>query len=332
MSVGLFIERLHEGRPLVISGPTGTQLSLPEHDVPTPPPLYSANGLLTGHGLAATGRIHDAYAAAGADLVTANTFGLRNPYVLESQGIGPERAREITIRACQLAIETAARASRARRTDVIPLGLGTSIENCYTPEGVLTGSQISAAQERHAANVKAGGMDLIFYETLPNSDEALRALLAAKKAGLVVAGLNFFVERQPDGSVALQSGETLRDALRPLRNFGYLTVGVNCGPDDVTEDAIGELKDLTNRPLAAYPNGLETPPDDTPDSAPLHADTDRREIARTARRLLAAGVRIIGGCCLTGPDNVRDFRALVDEADAPESAVKGSFVNARLTR
>src|SRR5690348_13573114 len=132
-------KRLHSGERLVLSGPVGTQLG--DHGIETPPPLYSANGLLTPGGRGAVGTILRGYVAAGADILATPTYGLRSTYALAEGGIDPGKAQMLTAQAVAIARQAAQ--TGGRRVHVV--GTAGSIEDSYDPAGKLTATQLTNA-------------------------------------------------------------------------------------------------------------------------------------------------------------------------------------------
>jgi homocysteine S-methyltransferase len=114
-------------------------------------------------------------------------------------------------------------------------------------------------------------------------------------------------------SFSCRDGESLRDGtplgecvrlLDPVPRV--LAIGVNCTAPAHVESLLRRAAGATSKPLVAYPNSGES------------YDAARKAWSGTAgttswgelgRRWHAAGARLIGGCCRTGPDEVRSLRA-----------------------
>jgi homocysteine S-methyltransferase len=106
---------------------------------------------------------------------------------------------------------------------------------------------------------------------------------------------------------------------RALAELGVDVIGLNCsvGPA-VMLDALEEMADATDRPLAAQPNaGL---PRTVRDRQIYLASPDY--MAEYARRMVDLGVRFVGGCCGTTPAHVRRIRRVVDSAKSPSVTVR----------
>ena len=233
-------------------------------------------------------RIHRAYAQAGADIITANTFGA-NEVKLGS--------REECAQVVRAAVRIAREAARDRfvALDIGPIG------QLLEPMGTLT---FDRAYEVFAHVVEAGkDADLILIETMADLTELKAALLAAREHSDLPVLCTMTFE---------QSGRTFTGCAAacfaltasPLAD----AIGVNCslGPDQLLP-VVEEILQWTDKPVLVQANaGL-------PD-ADMHYDVSADAFARAYRRFLARGVRIVGGCCGTTPEYIRKLRALADGA------------------
>ncbi|GAA2105242.1 homocysteine S-methyltransferase [Actinomadura alba] len=141
------------------------------------------------------------------------------------------------------------------------------------------------------------GADVLALETVPDLDEA-EALLAALDGLGVPAWLSFTV----DGD-RTRAGQPLTEAFAAARDAAALiAVGVNCcAPADVT-GAVRTARAITGKPVIAYPNSGE------------HWDATARAWTGTSGfdpapvdDWVAAGARLIGGCCRVGPADIANI-------------------------
>lgn len=275
---------LADGPPLVLDGATGTELE--RRGAASELPLWSAQALLDAPELVR--RIHADYVAAGAEALTANTFRTQRR-VLERGGLGV-RAGELTALAVRLAREAAA----ASAAPVAVLGSAPPLEDCFRPDLVPAGDVLRAEHEEHAANLAAAGADALLAETMNTSDEARAALRAAAAVGL--PALVSFVCW--DGA-RLLSGEPLAEAIEAAAAEAPRAVLVNCLPPSNVPACLPVLA-ACGLPFGVYANLGE----------PLGAGHARSEdctpeaFASHARSWLAAGARLVGGCCGTTPQHI----------------------------
>jgi homocysteine S-methyltransferase len=146
------------------------------------------------------------------------------------------------------------------------------------------------------------GPDLLACETIPSAIEAraLARLLAERAEAR--AWVSFSCR---DGS-RLCDGTPFADAVRSVAALPQvLAVGVNCTAPSHVEDLLRAAAAVTAKPLVAYPNSGETYDAAAKVWLGLSDPFDWGDRARAWR---AAGARLVGGCCRTGPDHVRAIR------------------------
>ena len=145
-------------------------------------------------------------------------------------------------------------------------------------------------------------------ETLMGADEALAALDAASGLGLPVM-VSFSAEA--DGGLLF--GGTVREAAAMAQELGASAVGVNCsvGPDQL-EAVIRSIREAVDIPVIAKPNaGLPV----MDEMGQAHYDMRPEEFARHMGVLAGAGAGILGGCCGTTPEYIRQLAAVLRLGD-----------------
>jgi len=141
--------------------------------------------------------------------------------------------------------------------------------------------------------------DLLAFESIPSLEEA-RAILAALRPHPDLPVYLSFTCR--DGT-HVSHGETLRACAELLdKQPQVVGIGVNCTAPELIESLVGELAQVTGKPIIVYPNSGEQW-----DAARhcWHGDGQIRQFGELARRWKSAGAQWIGGCCRTGPEHVR---------------------------
>ncbi len=287
-------ERLAAGEVLVADGAMGTMLM--------------ARGLTPGacpeaialHRPGLLEEVAALFAAAGADLVQANTFGA-SPLKLALYGLDG-RAAEINARAVE-----AARKGAAGRALVYG-SVGPS-GRLLEPYGDASEEAVLASFAVQARALADSGVDAIVVETMTDATEAALAVRAAKDAAPavpVVATMTF--DRTPRGFFTIM-GVTVERACRVLEEAGADAVGSNCGNgSDAMVEIAAEFRRHSTKPVAIQSNaGL---PRMT--AAGLVYPEGPGYMADRVRTLIGLGVAIVGGCCGTGPEHVRAFREAVD--------------------
>ena len=230
---------------------------------------------------------HREYIKVGAEIIETNTFSA-NRYLLGRYGVA-EALREINKRGVELAREAAGDAVYVAGS-VGPTGEGLAVLG-----EAQRGAIVQAFTEQIEFLLEAG-VDLLVLETFHHLGEMRAALEAARRlyTGPIVAQMSFEADGHlRDGTEPLRVAELLRE-------WGADVAGVNCaqGPQLVFDVATAMLP--SGVPISAQPN----------------AGTPRRLDERTiymstpeyfgvfARRFYKAGVKIVGGCCGTGPDHI----------------------------
>ncbi len=288
-----FCDRLAEPRPILLDGATGTELN--RRGVDTSLPLWSAAALL--HAPQVMRQIHADYVAVGAEVITANTFRTHERS-LRAGGIVDARraAAELTAQAVALARAAAGDAAWVA-------GSQAPLEDCYSPHLTPEDAALEREHGQMAENLAAAGVDLILVETQPTVREAVAATRAAAATRLPL--LASFV-CGADGR--LLSGEALRDAVRTVSPLGPAAVLVNCAPAWLMARLLDELKrECGDIPMGCYANIGER------DAAQgwRNIAEDPAIYADCARTWLAAGARLIGGCCGTTPAHIGRLRELI---------------------
>ncbi len=227
--------------------------------------------------------VHREYVAAGADVITANTFGA-NSYKLGSA----EKVEQIITAGVRLARE--AGASQVA-LDIGPIGL------LLEPMGTLSfDDAYSMFREMVEAGAKAGA-DLAIIETMSDLLEAKAALLAVKENSAMPAYVTMtFAE---DGRTFL--GTSPKIAAITLSSIGADAVGINCslGPEEI-EPFVYEMLEWSRVPVIVQPNaGL---PDTS--SGETKYNVTPAEFSSSIGRMLDRGVTIAGGCCGTTPEHI----------------------------
>jgi homocysteine S-methyltransferase len=295
MPVGAsFVERLRRGPVVVLDGATGTELA--RRGVETSSPQWSAAALVTAPEVVR--EIHRDYVAAGAEIVTANTFRThaRN---LKVVGWG-DRVEELTCRAVELVREAAAGAEHG----VWVAGSQAPLADCYSPELTPDDDELEAEHRLMSLNLAAAGVDLILVETMPTLREALAATRAAVSVGLPV-----ITSVVCDENARLLSGELLVEASAQIAGLGVAAISVNCTPGDGVLPALIAMEaGAPGLPRGAYANVGRM---DRVAGWVQTANVDPEVYAAQAAEWVAAGVRVVGGCCGTTPEHVRRLAEIV---------------------
>ncbi|MFG0335042.1 MAG: homocysteine S-methyltransferase family protein [Maioricimonas sp. JB049] len=291
------VQHLQSGRLLVLDGATGTELE--RRGFLLQPPVWSAAVLWEAP--ETLQEIHRDYAAAGARLITANTFRThaRN---LAAGNRQQQAARwtEVAVRLARDAVDESVWVAGSQA----PLG------DCYEPDQTPGDVQQMLAEHRaHARNLARAGVDAILVETQITIREAVAATQAAAETGLPV--LTSFACR---GDGRLISGESVFAAAQAVRAFSPAALLLNCLPARAIPVALAELaRAAEGLPYGLYPNTGHC------DESGAWSDTELRDAAvlgSAAVEWFQGGARLIGGCCGTTPEHVLRLKDAILSAES----------------
>jgi methionine synthase I (cobalamin-dependent) len=305
-----FLERLASGKPLLLDAAMGTELQ--RRDADTSLPLWSGRTLLKDPEMVWT--IHGDHAAAGAEILTANTFRTHARTLAKADLAS--RSSELTALAVRLAHQAASGPGR----EIFVAGSLAPLEDCYRPDLVPDDASLEREHGAQARFLAEAGVDLILAETHNTVREAAAALAAGKATGVPVV-----VSLVTDGEGKLLSGESLEDAAAALLSLSPDALGINCVPAARLGQDLARLAAAApGTPLAAYAN-LGLPSDDR--GWAFTEELDPEAYAERAAGWLASGARIVGGCCGTTPEHTRALRRLLDGQGSQEPSTSMASPN-----
>jgi S-methylmethionine-dependent homocysteine/selenocysteine methylase len=273
-------------RPRVLDGATVSELL--RQGVQAAGQLWGVGAILQAP--EALRKLHAAYAAAGAEILTAATFRVA-PYSLARAGL-EARAGELARRAVTLARE----AAHSFTPPPLVAASWTTLEDCYRPDLVPPPATLLAQHTATAQVLAAADPDLLLLETFNTAQEARIAAQAATATGLPVV-----VAFACSSDGRLLSGEDAAAAAAEVTLPGVVAVGVNCTRMTDLLPALLRMASATSLPLVAYANNAWFA-EDSPHLAAAAVAPER--YARCALAWLAAGARLVGGCCGTTPAHI----------------------------
>jgi homocysteine S-methyltransferase len=256
-------------------------------------------------------RIHSEYIEAGSDFIETNTFGA-NPVKLARFGLA-EKCAAINTEAVRIARRAAANHEVMVAGAVGPLGLDNPLPTAEQAE------QSRAAFAAQCEALAAAGVDFFLFETFTDVAELLNAIEAAGRYPTVpiVAQLTCTEHFETPFGTPIDQAIAQLSACE-----GVTAVGLNCslGPSDMLE-ALKRIVGSTDKPISIQPNaGLPR----RVEGRTLYMCTPEY-MAEYAKRFFEHGARIIGGCCGTTPEHIRQIVKAVrplDRAVSPKAPGK----------
>lgn len=234
--------------------------------------------------------VHRAYFDSGSDFVETNTFGA-NAIKMADAGVD---LHALNVAGARLARDAAG-------PDRLVLGAIGPCGRALEPIGHVTEAQLIQAVREQAAALAEGGVDGFILETYIDMCELRLAVEAVRS----VSELPIIVSK-----AYIEDGEMLAEGLpmrctREMMEFGVVAVGANCivGPQRML-DLVRMIAESTKLPILAFP----TPGFPQLVKGKIAYDTSPEYFAKAAVRLVEEGARIIGGCCGTTPEHIRQLR------------------------
>ena len=254
--------------------------------------------------------IHKAYADAGCNIIKSNTFGAN---ALKFKGTDYTVEEIVTS-----AIDIAKTAVSGKDKTFVALDLGPT-GKLLKPYGELP---FETAYELYKQQVIAGkkaGADLVLIETMGDTYEIKAAVLAAKEN----CDLPIVVTMIFDESGKLLTGSDIKTAVFMLEGLGVDAIGFNCGlgPRQMLS-LLPELLKYSSTPLVVNPNaGL---PECV--NGVTFFNVTPEDFANDLKELAEMGVSLLGGCCGTTPEHLKEAVKLCK--DIPVLPVKQKSITA----
>jgi homocysteine S-methyltransferase len=246
----------------------------------------------------AVAEVHRRYYRAGARMATTASYQASVPGFV-AQGLSPEEAATLMVRSVILAREVRDELAhdgvqRWVAASVGPYGAYLADGSEYRGRYGLSRAELRDFHEPRLELLASAGPDLLAVETIPDVDEAevLGGLL--DDVGLPA----WFCFSSREGRTA--AGQPLREALAVASEVSsVLAVGVNCLPSGEVLDAVRTVSEVTDKPAVVYPNG-----GGRWDPASRSWTGEPGLDPGLARKWVAAGATIVGGCCRVGPADI----------------------------
>ena len=235
------------------------------------------------------------YVEAGSQILCAPTFGA-NCFNLSSYGLGAhvEEMNHELVKISKKAVDK--NAYVAGDITAIVKMIGMSPDATY-----------EKAMERYKEQIRYlvdAGVDVILMETMTSMDEAMAALEAAQE----VCDLPVLCSMTIDADGSIYAGGHIFEAAETLQAMGADAVGINCsvGPEQLVSIVEGLNKILTV-PMIVKPNAGMPKISDTGEAS---YDLTPEKFGESMKVLLDKGAKIVGGCCGTTPDFIRELKKL----------------------
>lgn len=304
------VEQILQEYPiLILDGAMATELE--RHGCNLDDPLWSARILLEKPELIR--RVHTDYFAAGADCAITASYQATVEGFLR-RGLSEGEALELIRESVRLAVEARDdfwdipqhRQGRPRpivAASVGPYGAFLADGSEYRGDYALSEAELTDFHRARMAALLEAGADLLACETIPCLTEA-KALVRLLES---FPGASAWISFSARDGQHISDGTPIAACAQWLDGQPQVAaVGINCTPPRFVPALIEEIGRHTSKPIIVYPNSGERY---DADSKTWHSDSPGEDYGASARHWQERGARLLGGCCRTGPDDIRAIAA-----------------------
>jgi 5-methyltetrahydrofolate--homocysteine methyltransferase len=286
--------KLATQRFMLGDGAMGTTLHTAGLAAGTAPELWNVSQPDTIRG------IMRAYADAGAEAITTNTFG-GNAARLGHTGLA-EQAFELNRAAAELGRQA------ADGRDCLVAGSVGPTGELIEPYGLLTFDDAMSMFETQVRGLVAGGVDFILLETMSQLAEVEAAIKATRR---VSEDLSIAASMSFDANGHTMMGVSPHQALETIRGWGVSVIGANCGngPAEI-ETVMAQM--VERRPGGVYLLAQSNAGLPHEENGETVFDGTPEVMAAYAVKMLRLGVNYIGACCGSTPAHIAAMRVALD--------------------
>jgi len=295
--------------PLILDGATGTTLQ--ENGLT--PGICPTRWVLEHPDVLA--RLQTAYYENGSDIVLAFSFGA-NQYKLDPELLARESVADVNARVARISLDVRDACSARLGKRLYVAGDLSPTGHFLYPAGDLDHEALVQVYGAQVDGLLAAGVDLFVIETMLDLAQTRAAVIAVRdRCDLpVIASLTI-----GENGRSL-SGDLPLAILLSLQAAGADAVGFNCsfGPDRLAEVLLPLLGEASV-PLMIKPNAGMPRLVDGKTRFPLGPE----DFAAAMKPLVRAGIRLLGGCCGTGPEHIRQLAGMVSATPCPDIELTG---------
>ncbi len=314
------MERAASGATVLVDGGTGTECE--RRGVPVLDGAWSGSSALSHPEILRD--VHRDYVVAGAEVVIANTFSTHR-HALETAGVAAG-FEAYNRRAVELAVE----ARTAAGADEVVVAAG--ISNWTWTGEHPTLDELRRQSVEQAAVLAAAGAELLILEMMVDVERMRATLEGAATAGLPIwVGLSCGSGdgRPVEGAGAsLRDGEPLSEAVAALADHEVEVVAIMHTDVALVDECLDVVLPAWDGPVAVYAHSGAFVDNRWVFSGVISPD----EYLRHAQGWSARGVRLIGGCCGTGPEHVQALTSLQDVPPQGGSARRSASATVAVPR
>lgn len=242
------------------------------------------------------------YVEAGSQIILTNTFG-GSSFKLSNYNL-QDKVREINYTGVKLSRDVVGENAYVF-SSVGPTG------KFLEPLGEVSEDEMYEVFRQQIVAQEEGGADVILIETMSDLKEAKIAARAAIENTRIPTAVTMTFEKGQAGFRTMM-GVTIESAVRELDDLGVALIGTNCGNGiEQIVSIVEEMRGYTDKYIIAQPNaGMPTLV-----NGRTQFEQSPAEMASHVRQLIEAGANVIGGCCGTTPDHIKEISAIMKQDD-----------------
>src|SRR4030042_6937807 len=287
MSDKSFLSRIYNNEYLVADGATGTNLiyrGLPNGVTAETWVLEQPEKVF---------QWHLDFITAGADIILTSTFGASSIRLKGSRL--EEKVDSVNRKAVELTKNAAAGTQTFIAGSLGPVG------QLMKPYGPLTVDEVQAAYSEQARIISEAGVDLLVIETQLDMGEIKAEIDGVRP----VSELPLVVSLSYDRGRRTMMGVSPTQAGKELQELPVDMIGINCGRslDEIRQNLV-DLRQVTEKPIWFKPNAGLPHIDGTGQTV---YDTTPELMGSLVPAWLEAGAQVIGGCCGTSPEHLKNI-------------------------
>lgn len=243
--------------------------------------------------------IHKAYYDAGSDMCQTNTFG--SSYMNLQKYKLEDRIKEINERAIEH-LKKVCPPNHLIVGDIGPSG------EYKPPIGKVTYEQWYSSYLKQIKYLEPG-IDLWHIETISDIEEMVAAIQAVKEVSKKPIISSMTYKKTKRGFFTIM-GNTLKECIEKVENENVEIIGGNCtlGSKEMIE-LIKEMKSITNKPISIKPNAGKPR---LTQGGTTHYDQSEQDFAKDILQIVKLGAKIVGGCCGTSPNTIKEIKKGLD--------------------
>lgn len=242
--------------------------------------------------------IHKSYYDAGSDMCQSNTFG-STPINLKRHSLEGKITNII-----EKAIDNIKKACPPGH--LIVGDIGPTGE--FRPPVGNASSEEWYSSFKTQAELSEGRVDLFHVETISDLEEMLAAVHAVKDVSNKPLIASITYKKTKRGYFTIM-GDSLEKCVKTLENEKVDVIGANCtlGSYDML-DLVKQITELTDLPISIKPNAGQPRIEGTK----TFYDQPITEFVSDIQKMINLGVKIVGGCCGTTPETIKEIRKIID--------------------